>query len=198
LFGQTPVEIYGSSETGGIAWRQRSVGSDSGEHEAWTAMPQIALRISDNAHLEVCSPHLFDQSWYVTSDWVALISQSRFHLKGRSDRIVKIEEKRISLERIEQTLLASSLVDQVKTMVNHDPHNQFHRSYVAAVVILTEEGRNFLLLQGRLALNNFLKNTLAGVVESLAVPRKWRYVDQFPMDQQGKVTQALLITLFKE
>ena len=34
LLGQSPTEVYGSSETGGVAWRQRARDGD-----AWTARP---------------------------------------------------------------------------------------------------------------------------------------------------------------
>ena len=39
LLGVAPVEVYGSSETGGVAWRQRARHGDT-----WQPLPGIAQR----------------------------------------------------------------------------------------------------------------------------------------------------------
>jgi acyl-coenzyme A synthetase/AMP-(fatty) acid ligase len=39
LFGHRPIEIYGSSETGGIAWRQPL--PDAARNDSWQPMPQV-------------------------------------------------------------------------------------------------------------------------------------------------------------
>ena len=199
LLGQAPVEILGSSETGGIAWRQRTDGSDAG----WQVLPNVAWRVSEDGLLEVSSAHLPDSQWWTTSDCVAAVEQQRFVLQGRRDRIVKIEEKRVSLATVEQALLNSPLVQDVRMIVvDSSPgkeiepaQTQFLRHYLAAVIVLSPAGNTLLQQLGKFEFNKQLKRCLHTVVEPIALPRKWRYVAQLPIDSQGKTTQALLLAL---
>ncbi|MES2117925.1 MAG: AMP-binding protein, partial [Pseudomonadota bacterium] len=105
LLGRIPVEVYGSSETGGVAWRQRGPDSD----ESWLAFPTVQWRLADDQRLEVRSPHLADDNWLPLADRAGRHDGGRFLLLGRSDRIVKIEEKRISLDAMEAALVATGL-----------------------------------------------------------------------------------------
>ncbi|TJZ65827.1 AMP-binding protein [Chitiniphilus eburneus] len=95
-FGVPVREIFGSTETGGIAWRNRPDAS-------WT--PLAGVEIADDDLLRVRSPLLADAGWHATGDRLARDSAG-FHLLGRADRIVKIEEKRVSLTQVEHLLLA--------------------------------------------------------------------------------------------
>ena len=116
LLGEVPVEVYGSSETGGVAWRQRTHLDD----DAWRAFPTVAWRLGEDGALEVRSPHLPDDSWLVLADRAAPAGGSvdaGFVLRGRSDRIVKIEEKRVSLTAMEAALLASGLAAEARVIV---------------------------------------------------------------------------------
>ena len=55
LLGSVPIEVYGSSETGGIAWRQQRAKID----EAWSPFPGVTWRIDpQDGVLEVRSPNL--------------------------------------------------------------------------------------------------------------------------------------------
>jgi len=189
MLGSTPLEVYGSSETGGIACRQRSNATD----DAWLAMPDVQWRIGDNSLLEVRSPHLFDDAWLTLSDRVEAAQHGTFILKGRSDRIVKIEEKRISLDALEQKLTASPLVGEARLLVM-----RAQREHVAAVLVLSDAGRQFMELHGKLALNRQFKSALHDVAEAVAVPRRWRYVDALPLNAQGKTTEAMLLALFEQ
>jgi len=49
--------------------------------------------------------------------------------------------------------------------------------------------------QGKQALNARLRAVLAGVVDAVALPRRWRYLEQMPVNAQGKVTVAALLAL---
>jgi acyl-CoA synthetase (AMP-forming)/AMP-acid ligase II/3-hydroxymyristoyl/3-hydroxydecanoyl-(acyl carrier protein) dehydratase len=196
LLGTAPIEVYGSSETGGVAWRRRESEAD----DAWHPFPRIEWRVTDDCDdgddgdlLEVRSPHLFDDAWLRVADRAEALGDGRFLLKGRSDRIVKIEEKRISLDAIEALLLASPSVAAIRLALCDEGSER--RQRLAAFVVLTDVGRDFLAQLGKLALNRSLTTLLDGVVEAVARPRRWRYLDQFPVDAQGKTTQALLLSL---
>jgi acyl-coenzyme A synthetase/AMP-(fatty) acid ligase len=191
LLGHAPIEVYGSSETGGIAWRRRSPGSDEG----WTAMPGVQWRIApDSEALEVRSPHLPDEEWFRTADRVRAADDGTFLLLGRADRIVKIEEKRISLDMMEVRLTESPMVAQARVLVQDGK-----RQTVAAFVVLSDDGRQKLERDGKLALNTELRAVLARSMERVALPRSWHYLDAFPVNAQGKTTYAeLMASLQKE
>ena len=193
LVGQAPVEVYGSSETGGIAWRQRADAADDG----WQALPGVAWRVKAGDELiEVRSRHLFTEDWMTLADRIAALSEDRFVLKGRSDRVVKIEEKRISLDALEQALMASPLVEEVRLVLQSEASSA--RQHLAAVLVLTAEGSQFLEQRGKLAVTRHLKGALQGLAESVALPRRWRFVSHLPVNLQGKTTQALLLALFDD
>lgn len=187
LLGAAPVEVYGSSETGGIAWRQRTLDSDEG----WTALPGVAWRRDDaEGVLEVHSLHLPDATWFRTSDRVQALDDRHFLLGGRTDRIVKIEEKRISLDAIETLLTTSPLVQTARVIVLDGK-----RQRIAAFIVLSDDGKNTLASIGKPALNTQLRAWLAVGIERVALPRSWHYLETLPLNAQGKTTQAELLAL---
>jgi len=195
LLGHRPLEIYGSSETGGIAWRQPE--SDLLQRlEHWQAMPGVSVRIGAEGALQVRSPHLPDDQWFSMADRAVLVDglPAAFELRGRSDRIVKLEEKRISLTGIEQKLAASPLVADVRVIVHQ---GRRARQFIAAFVVPTAQGQAVLDGQGKLALNAALKASLADAVEAIALPRLWRYLPALPLNPQGKVTLSALTALLE-
>ena len=186
LLGLVPIEVYGSSETGGIAWRQQHTRMD----EAWTPMPGIACRIdSEEGVLEIRSPHLPDENWFRTADRALSVGDNRFLVKGRVDRIVKIEEKRISLAAIERELMASSMVADARVIVMDG------RPRIAAFIVPSAIGRRKLAEVGKLVFNRALRDTLSRSIEPVGIPRVWRYLDALPTNAQGKTTYADLIAL---
>jgi acyl-CoA synthetase (AMP-forming)/AMP-acid ligase II/3-hydroxymyristoyl/3-hydroxydecanoyl-(acyl carrier protein) dehydratase len=179
VLGRAPTEIYGSSETGGIAWRRRSV-----EHPRWTPLPGVEWRVEGDARLSVRSPH-FDGGWFETSDR-ALATEGGFELEGRVDRIAKVEEKRVSLGAIERRVLETGLLEQARALTVEGP-----RVVVALVGVPTVAGRR-VLEDGKVALTQVLRAAVAEVVERVAVPRRFRFVDALPVDARGKTTDAAL------
>ena len=209
LLGQLPIEVYGSSETGGIAWRQRSDGAenlaDEFANESWLPLPHVEWRVSALKNpaesgnqasenlLEIRSPYLADDAWLRLADCVEACGDGRFMLTGRSDRIVKIEEKRISLKKIEALLAASDLVSDIQVLMCGEVAGQ--RQRLAAFIVLSKQGKSLLASQGKLAMNSHLKNLLVDAIEPVALPRRWRYLYQMPLNAQGKTTYAMLQAL---
>ncbi len=197
LLGRVPFEIYGSSETGGVAWRQRAAAWP--DDDSWQAFPGVAWRLDDGDALQVRSAHLADDGWLPLADRARAAGEGpdgdRFVLLGRSDRIVKIEEKRISLSAIEAALLATPLVADARVVLCEALPGE--RQKVAAFVVCSAAGRALLAAEGKLALNRQLRQALHGQVEAVAMPRRWRYLEQLPINAQGKTTQALLLALLE-
>ncbi|WP_258194459.1 AMP-binding protein [Janthinobacterium sp. PAMC25594] len=194
LLGRVPREIYGSSETGGVAWRQRA--PERSDDESWQGFPGVDWRLLDDGALEVRSAHLADDGWLCLADRARQTAPGRFQLLGRSDRIVKIEEKRISLNAIEAALLATPLVLDARVLLCDAPAGE--RQKVAAFIVCSAAGRALLDAEGKLALNRQLQTALGGQVDAVALPRRWRYLEQLPINAQGKTTQALLLALLAQ
>ena len=74
------------------------------------------------------------------------------------------------------------------------PEAQGERQSLAAFAVPSEAGRA-VLREGKMALNRRLREQLAGMVEAVALPRRWRYLDQMPANALGKTTHAQLLAL---
>lgn len=181
------IEVLGSSETGGIAHRAK-------DEDAWIAFSNVAIRIEDQ-QLMVKSNHAFENDWISTGDsaaWTDATSQT-FKLMGRTDRIVKLEEKRLSLDAIEQSIQALDVVKHCHVLVLE--HEQ--RQILGCIVVLTEQAREQLQQQGKSAFVSHLKQQLKDSLETIAIPRQWRFLSQLPQNTQSKLNKNYLKTLFK-
>ena len=186
-YGHLPIEIFGSTETGGIAYRR--------QHEAdepWQVFDRILIDqdLTDGALL-LKSPYLADDEWLRCEDKIEPTENGQFRLKGRLDRIVKIEEKRLSLAQMETLMCSHAYVEQTALVIVP----QF-KSQLGAVITLSELGRKVLQEQGKLSINNALKAHLLTQFERVTLPRRWRYPDILPLNTQGKHVTTELVELF--
>jgi 3-hydroxymyristoyl/3-hydroxydecanoyl-(acyl carrier protein) dehydratase len=133
-----------------------------------------------------------DERWFTTADRAEAAANNLFRLKGRVDRIAKIEGKRISLNAIESQLKISPLVADARVIVLEDK-----RQRVAAFIVPSELGRCRLLESGKLSLNRSLGDLIRQRVEAAGVPRVWRYLEALPVNAQGKVNQTQLMALLE-
>ncbi|MHC3124599.1 AMP-binding protein [Acinetobacter sp. GN11] len=187
LLNRPIIEVLGSSETGGIAHRAQ-------DEDAWTAFSNVAIRIKDQ-QLMVKSNHAYEDDWITTGDgaaWSDATCQT-FKLLGRTDRIIKLEEKRLSLDAIEQSIQALDAVQQCHVLVlEHD-----HRQILGCIVVLKEDAREQLQQLGKSAFVGHLKQQLKDNLETIAIPRQWRFLSQLPQNSQSKLNKSYLQTLFK-
>ena len=193
LLGCSPIEVFGSSETGGVAWRQRA---QHAEH--WNLLPGVRSQIDAQGLLQVQSPHLPDaQTWWTTADQAQMHADGTgFCLLGRADRIVKIAEKRVSLTALEAAVVASAWVDSARAVVL-PARDGAAAQRIGMVVQLNAQGWVQWQQLGRRGLGLALQSLVAAHVERVAWPRSWRYVEQLPMNAQGKCTQQQLALLFR-
>jgi acyl-coenzyme A synthetase/AMP-(fatty) acid ligase len=190
ILHRLPNEVYGSSETGGVAWRRQVHGAN----DPWVPFPDIEWRVDARDDvLEIRSPHVAERGWVRTADKVAAVEDG-FVLKGRVDRIVKIESTRVSLNAIEAVLIASPLVDDVRVLMV----TRGHRERMAAVVVPSQIGWRQLHQLGRRGFNRVLSQSLTTSIQPLAVPRLWRYIEALPVNSQGKTTHAELLSLIDQ
>ncbi|MBK5000915.1 AMP-binding protein [Pseudomonas sp. S31] len=177
--GQWPTEILGSSETGGIAWRQGEA--------LWQPFADVHLSQDEHGALRIASSYLPAGHVEQSADAAEFAENGRFRLLGRLDRIVKLEEKRISLPMLEQALCSHPWVAEARLGMIEEG-----RAYLGAVLVPTPAGLHALRNQGRRALVEALRTHLAGHCETLALPRRWRLLRQLPLNTQGKLPQATL------
>lgn len=195
-WGQAPIEVLGSTETGGIAWRQIPAVDASSDDVLWQTLPGVIASIDAEHVLCVQSPFidaalLQTRQTCTTGDRIALINPQQFRLLGRTDRIVKIEEKRLSLTQMEQQLCASTLVEEARVLPLPQSPGR-----LGAVVSLTSAGYTLLNHQGKQAVTQLLREHLNQHFERVLLPRKWRFIEHWPTDTQGKISHTALANLF--
>lgn len=185
------VEVYGSTETGGIGFRSVH---DATVPTPWRPLPGVALLAKpDEGTLTVQSPFLHDVDCFETNDRAKLHQDGSFELLGRADRIVKVEERRVSLVEVEQRLAANPAVSAARVL---SLAGSGHRNALAAVVQPTSKGWELLATQGKRALTENLRAAIAPFLDTTALPKKWRFVTALPESSQGKVPLAALAALF--
>ncbi len=98
VLGACPIEVLGSTETSGVAWRSRQ----SARSPCFTAMPRVETRCGADDFLEARSPFSGEPAWLTMGDRVRFAGDGCFELLGRGDHLAKIEDKRVSLAEIER------------------------------------------------------------------------------------------------
>lgn len=167
------VEIYGSTETGAMAYRRPA--------QLWRPLPDIRCGQDENGALWVESPRI--KAREQTAD-IVVLREAGFELLGRADRIVKLGDKRVSLAKIEQDLQRHEFVSDA--YVARHPQKQ----RAAAWVALSRAGIEYWRENGRKATIDLLKPFLAKTQETSALPRYWRFTDQLPRNAQSKILRA--------
>ncbi|MCE9650895.1 MAG: AMP-binding protein [Parvibaculum sp.] len=184
--GRDAVEVLGSTETGGVAWRiQREPGA------MWTALPGVEIESDSEGALAVRSPFTGASDFMAMGDRVTIASDGRFLLHARLDRTVKIEGKRVSLPRVEGAL--RGLQDIVDASAVDLPDKG---GALGAVVALAPEGARLLDEMGRFRYSRHLRRVLSERLEPMERPRFWRFVVSIPENTQGKRKVADLRALF--
>jgi len=179
--GVPVVEIYGSTETGGIAARNRA----SGE-EDFTPFDTVDLKIEQEA-IMVRSDHLapdltdYGRRYFRMADRAAETRGGRFSLLGRSDGIVKVGGKRVDLEAVRQIIKRHASV--VEAQVIALPVDRARENQIVAVVEGCPDASE---------LDAFLQDSL----EPYARPRRIKIVDKIPVTAAGKYDRKTIEGLF--
>lgn len=189
--GCAPVEIYGSSETGGIAWRQHP------EDSSWIPFPGIDIRQDADGALFLSSSLLPDQALFRMEDAIELLPGGRFNLLGRLDRTVKIGEKRVALPDIELRLTQHPWIISAATTVILSAE-QHHRQSLGAAVVLSQAGKQQLVESGRRHVSQHLREYLNQYFDGVLLPRYWRFMDELPFNERGKISKTSLEALFSD
>ncbi|RKO81546.1 AMP-binding protein [Pectobacterium parmentieri] len=176
-------EIYGSTETGVLAWRSREV-----DIVPWQLFPGVSLRRDEHDDWWAQSALIPNDQGHKLDDRLAFDDDGHFQLCGRHDRVVKIEDKRISLSEIERRLLdLPDIADAVALQVTRP-----ERSGIGVVLVLNSPDKAADLPN----LKRQWRHELQKWLEPLAMPRFWRIVDVIPHNSQSKRAWPQIQELF--
>lgn len=186
MFGVSPFEIFGSTETGGVAGRQQKNGPQ------WTIFPPVKVNLTENNELLIESDFSC-QNPYLMSDIVEKTGANTFLLKGRGDRMVKIAEERVSLPEMEERLGEYKYIDKsyVCAVDSKD------RNIICAVISLNDSGKKYIIENGRHQFIKELKQYLLNYFPNVVLPRKIRIVNDIPVNIQGKYIKSDIISMFE-
>lgn len=185
MFGVSVFEIFGCTETGGVAFRQQK----NGAH--WRVFDPVTVSVGQDNHLIVSSAFCY-KTPYEMSDAVQMINDDSFLLLGRTDRLVKIAEERISLPQMEEKLNAHPFVFK-----SYIVPITTSRTTLNGVVVLSETGKQKLKSTSRREIIHTLNSYLSGWFGQTCLPKKYRFVYEIPTNEQGKILPAHMQSLFQ-
>ncbi|MAE96060.1 MAG: AMP-dependent synthetase [Deltaproteobacteria bacterium] len=197
--GEPPVEVFGSTESGGVALRSQRSGEPP---PSWRPLAPVRVRRdAETGCLRVTSPWVSlgaeqadGQLELEMGDRVEIAANGEFRLLGRADRVVKIGEKRVVLLDMESRLLEHGFVDEV-ALVDVERGGD---ARVGALVVLSAEGRAVHEREGRRELGRALGDHLAPHWDRVVLPRIWRVVPALPRDERGKLPREALLAELAE
>ncbi len=184
------TEIYGASETGGIAWRRHAPGKPAGDLP-WEPLPGVSVAVDGDGGLLLSSPFLAPDAAVplACADEIELAADGRFRLLGRRDDILKIGGKRVALAEVEQRALALPEVADVAVAMVAVGEPRGHEIVAAIVASDPQQDPTELIARVRHGLLQWF--------DPVVVPRRIRVVATLPREASGKLTRTNLLRLFE-
>lgn len=176
------VEVYGSTETGGIGLRDRSRGEIG-----FAPYPTIDWQIQ-NERLLIRSPYLSPglprdaEGRFLTGDRVEADGATGFQLKGRADSITKVGGKRVDLEEIRGAITQLKGVTECLVLALPEAGGREHRIVA--------------LVAGEAVDAEAIRAALAARFEPYALPRAIKTIDRLPVRDNGKVDREAVLRMF--
>ena len=187
IFSVSPTEIFGSTETGGVAMRQQS------NSQQWTVFDPVRIEQDTDECLKVFSPFI-EGGYFKMQDAVQLEDKTEdpryFILLGRRDRLVKIAEKRVSLSEIEIKYESHEFVKQAYAVL-------LTQEKLGALLTPTNKGKEFLKSHSFAEFSMLMRQYMIKFFDNSAVPRKLKISIEIPCNSQGKVQKDEVISLLE-
>ena len=177
------VEIYGSTETGGLAARNRGVGE-----AFFSPLQPVEWKIVDE-RLFVRSPFLSpevlqeEDGWFLSGDRVKAEADATFSLHGRADAITKVAGERVDLDEIRDLLQQQKGVAECVVIPLPDEGGRGNR--IAALIRSDVEELDLLPI----------KLVLSVSLEPAAMPKIIRCTSHIPVRPNGKYDRDAIIKL---
>jgi len=171
--GHRIVQIYGSTETGGVAFRTGV--------EPWRPFAGLEWRIDPGSTcLMVRSPwQETPNSWYLTDD-LAAPATTGFRLLGRVDSLIKVGGKRFSTQELINAAQAHPAVEAAATVLYSRPSGE------TAVALFA------MVAPGLDLLANELRNHMSTLLAPYKIPRTVKILGDLPLLPTGKINFEML------
>lgn len=175
------VEVYGSTETGGLATRNRSQGEDF-----FQPLEQVTWKVKEE-RLFVQSPFLSpdlvkdEDGFFLSGDRVQRQGDKSISLHGRADAVTKVGGERVDLDEVRDVLQKVSGVRECVVVALEDKTGRGNR--IAALV------------RGDAADLNAIQKSIALFLEPAALPKRIRIVSEIPVTANGKYDRAAITAL---
>lgn len=175
-FNTDVMQIFGSTETGGIAYKLN-------DEILWSPMPKVEIQTNEQNELKVLSPFvsttIYENSFkdingvMQTFDYIEKENE-KFKLVGRSSQILKIAGKRYSTIQIENILEEEKEINKALVFVSSD--NDSLRGEVLDITL--ESSKEFTTRE----IKKILQSKLSNLKFSLSL----KHVDKIPTSSVGK------------
>jgi acyl-coenzyme A synthetase/AMP-(fatty) acid ligase/3-hydroxymyristoyl/3-hydroxydecanoyl-(acyl carrier protein) dehydratase len=172
--GQPIVEIFGSTETGGLAWRDQAQGS------RWSPLPGVSLTADAAQQLVVWSPFLpQDAQPWCTADLAKFHPDGTFDHLGRRDGVVKIAGRRVSTQAVQEALQQHPAVEDAAVFAMPAGGGRGQK----LLIVLTPATLDCAAIRAEL-LQRFHPSV---------IPRRLQSLAKLPRTQNGKLSRARLL-----
>lgn len=174
--GWRVTEVFGSTETGGIATRTGGAGP-------WMPLPGLRVDADASGHMLLGSPFLPPGAPqpFPCADRVEVVAGGAFRHLGREDGVLKVGGVRVSLAEVEAHLLRIEGVHDAAAFAIDAPEPRGKEIWA---VVASERA----LAEVRAALRGWLT--------PVAMPRRLRAVVALPRTATGKLPRGRLLALF--
>ncbi len=171
------IEIYGSTETGVVAYRNSF-------DERFHIFKGVELDCGENFAMVKTNFSL--TSFVKVMDKIEKFHNDDILVKGRTDRIYKIQEKRISAVEIEKILSSCKFLKDAYVIKIDEK--------LACLAVLNQAGLDYLYKNNIVKLIKKLKSIVKTKYE--IVPQKWKFIDDIPHTVNGKIDKKETDYLF--
>jgi len=170
------VQLFGSTETGGIAYKFN-------DEVLWTPLADVVIETNVNNELKVKSPfvsnELYEKNFTVTNGEIQTFDyiesyQDKFKLIGRSSQILKIAGKRYSTIQIENILESQAEIKKALVYVKNDTN-----SLRGEVLDITLETTKVFIVKD-------IKKLLQVKLSNLKFSMDLKCVEKIPISSVGK------------
>ena len=172
------IDIYGSTETSTIGFRESS------NTNKLTLLDGVEI-ISTGIDGTTIKTNYSIQNLQHIGDSIKLNGRN-FEVLGRLDRTLKIQEKRIDLNILENKIKENEMASDCFCFE--------HKNKVACLLIPTEIGKRALLNEGKIEVIKKLKKFLKDDFE--IIPQRWKFYDEIPINERGKINKEKINELF--
>jgi acyl-coenzyme A synthetase/AMP-(fatty) acid ligase len=172
--GVVPTEVFGSSETGGIATR-----THTNVDPPWTPLPGVDVGALPDGRMTVRSPWLDPDAAQpcTTEDRIALVAGGFVHT-GRTDDVIKIAGRRVALGDVTTKLLAvPGVTDAIAiAMPASDGRGEAIAAFVAGTATIET-----------------VRAELARWFDASTLPRRIVCLPALPREATGKLVRSTLL-----